>query len=110
MIGEKTPGIRPKEHERHGGQEFTSMPTISEFFGILIRMYYDDHNPPHFHAYYGEHEILIIIETLATLEGSLPRRAKTLVVEWALEHRQELLNDWALATQHQPLKKISPLE
>jgi len=57
-------------------------------------MYYDDHNPPHFHAYYGEHEILIAIETLATLEGALPKRAKTLVVEWALEHRKELLNDW----------------
>ncbi|MCT8342979.1 MULTISPECIES: DUF4160 domain-containing protein [Photorhabdus] len=52
------------------------MPTISEFFGILIRMYYDDHNPPHFHAYYGEHEAIISIETLEVMEGSLPKRAK----------------------------------
>lgn len=52
------------------------MPTLSEFFGIVIRMYYDDHNPPHFHAYYGEYEALISIETLELLEGSLPRRVK----------------------------------
>jgi hypothetical protein len=51
------------------------MPTISEFFGILIRMYYDDHNPPHFHAYYGGHEAIISIETLEIMEGSLPKRA-----------------------------------
>jgi hypothetical protein len=86
------------------------MPTISEFFGILIRMYYDDHNPPHFHAYYGEYEILLTIETLETLGGSLPKRAKALVVEWALEHRNELLEDWDLAVSHHPLNKIKPLE
>jgi len=72
------------------------MPTISEFFGILIRMYYGDHNPPHFHAYYGRHEAIISIEAL--------------VIEWAVEHRQDLLNDWKLAEQHQPLNKIEPLE
>ena len=86
------------------------MPTISEFFGILIRMYYDDHNPPHFHAYYGEYEAIISIETLELIEGALPKRAKALVVEWAVEYRQELLSDWALAEQHQPLNKIKPLE
>ena len=86
------------------------MPTISEFFGILIRMYYDDHNPPHFHAYYGDHQGIISIETLEVLEGQLPKRARALVVEWAVEHRQELLNDWLLAEEHQPLNKIEPLE
>lgn len=86
------------------------MPTISEFFGILIRMYYDDHNPPHFHAYYGEHEAIIAIDTLEVMEGSLPKRAKALVVEWAVEHRKELLNDWKLAEAHQPLNTIAPLE
>ncbi len=86
------------------------MPTISEFFGILIRMYYDDHNPPHFHAYYGGHEAIFSIETLEIMEGLLPKRAKALVIEWTLEHRQELLNDWKLAEQHQPLNKIAPLE
>ena len=86
------------------------MPTISEFFGILIRMYYDDHNPPYFHAYYGEHEAIISIDTLELMEGSLPRRAKSLVIEWADEHREELLNDWRLAEEHKPLNKIEPLE
>ncbi|TDB53396.1 DUF4160 domain-containing protein [Photorhabdus luminescens] len=86
------------------------MPTISEFFGILIWMYDDDHNPLHFHAYYGEHEAIISIETLEVMEGSLPKRAKAMVIEWAVEHRQDLLNDWQLAEQHQPLNKIEPLE
>ncbi len=56
------------------------MPTISEFFGILIRMYWDDHPPPHFHALYGEHEAQYNIATLDTINGSLPRRAHALVV------------------------------
>ena len=86
------------------------MPTISEFFGILIRMYYDDHNPPHFHAYYGEHEAIILIETLEIVEGKLPKRAKAMVIEWAFEHRQDLIADWRLGELHQPLKKIEPLE
>nr|WP_281419182.1 DUF4160 domain-containing protein [Marinobacterium ramblicola] len=76
----------------------------------MIRMYYDDHNPPHFHAYYGEHEAQFSIETLEVLEGFLPKRAKALVIEWAVEHRQALLTDWELAEQHQPLRKIEPLE
>ncbi len=86
------------------------MPTISQFFGIVIRMYYDDHRPPHFHAYYGEHEAVFSIETLAMLEGHLPRRARALVLEWAVEHRQALLENWYLAERHQPLRKIEPLE
>ena len=86
------------------------MPTISEFFGILIRMYYDDHNPAHFHAYYGEFEAIIRIDTLEILESDLPKRALSLVVEWAIEHRDELFNDWKLAAEHQPLQRIRPLE
>ncbi|WP_116365254.1 DUF4160 domain-containing protein [Parahaliea mediterranea] len=86
------------------------MPTISEFFGIYIRMYYDDHSPPHFHAYYNEHQALICIETLAIIDGELPRRVRSLVLEWAVEHRQELREDWQLAQRHQPLNSIDPLE
>lgn len=86
------------------------MPTISEFFGIVIRMYYDDHGSPHFHAYYGENAAIIEIETLRVREGSLPRRAMALALEWAAEHRDELMNDWVLARAHQPLDKIAPLE
>lgn len=59
------------------------MPTISMFFGILIRMYFNDHPPPHFHARYNEHEAVIAIEPLSVIEGSLPKRALSLVLEWA---------------------------
>lgn len=86
------------------------MPTISEFFGIVIRMYYQDHAPAHFHAYYGEHSAVVEIETLRVREGHLPRRALGLVVEWVIEHREELLEDWQLAQAHQPLRRVAPLE
>jgi hypothetical protein len=86
------------------------MPTISQFFGVSIRMYYDDHAPPHFHAYYGSDAAVVEIETLQLKEGSLPRRALALVLEWAVIHRSELLEDWKLAEAHQPLNEIEPLE
>ena len=86
------------------------MPTISQFFGILIRIYYDEHNPPHFHAYYGEYEAQISIDTLEVIVGKLPKRALALVLEWAAEHRDELRKDWELAEQHKPLDPIEPLE
>jgi hypothetical protein len=86
------------------------MPTISMFYGILIQMFWGDHAPPHFHALYAEHEVLIDIQTLNIIRGSMPRRALTLVLEWAFQHRAELLEDWRLCEQNQPPKKISPLE
>jgi len=76
----------------------------------MVRMYYDDHGPAHFHAYYGDDMIVIEIETLRVVVGQLPRRAQAMVLEWASQHREELLEDWQLATAHEPLKKISPLE
>ncbi|MHC4974616.1 MAG: DUF4160 domain-containing protein [Planctomycetota bacterium] len=86
------------------------MPRISEFFGIVIAMYYNDHAPPHFHAKYAEHEATFSIDTLVVLEGALPRRAAALVLEWAALHRTELEKDWDLARQGRPLKRIAPLE
>lgn len=85
------------------------MPTISVFFGISIRMYYDDHAPPHFHAYYGEHAASFAIETLELREGSLPARATSMVLEWAAQHRDELRDDWSRAMRHEALRKIDPL-
>lgn len=86
------------------------MPTISQFLGILIRMYFNDHAPPHFHAIYNEYEAVIRIEPLEVMEGSLPRRALGLVFDWAELRRAELLQDWELCrAQQQPLK-IAPLE
>ncbi len=86
------------------------MPRISEFYGIIIEMYWSDHNPPHFHAKYGEHRAEIDIRTLGLLKGSLPNKAMSLVVEWAALHQGELLQRWQQARQHQPLNKIEPLE
>lgn len=86
------------------------MPTVSQFFGIAIRIYFDDHPPPHFHAYYGNDAAKIDINTLGIQEGKLPRRALALVLEWAAEHRDELFEDWRLAEEHRPLNRIAPLE
>lgn len=86
------------------------MPTISEFFGILIQMFFDDHAPPHFHAKYAEHEALISIDPLGILQGYLPPRAFSLVMEWAALHQQELMRDWERAKAMQTLEKIPPLK
>ena len=86
------------------------MPRISEFFGIVIYMYYNDHMQPHFHAEYGEHEAIYEIDTLDVMRGDLPRRAHALVIEWASEHRAELRDDWERARQEKPLEKIEGLE
>ncbi len=86
------------------------MPTISVFFGVVIRMYHREHGPPHFHAIYGEQEAVIGIETLEVLEGRLSRRALNLVLDWAEIHKAELLQNWSLARERQPLRNIRPLE
>ena len=86
------------------------MPEISRFYGIIIRMFYNDHNPPHFHVIYQEHEALMEISSLKILEGRLPRRAKALTTEWANEHRDELYDNWLKAKQQEILDKIPPLE
>lgn len=85
------------------------MPTISAFYGIVIQMYWQEHGPAHFHALYAEHEVLVTIEDLRVLRGSLPRRAMALVVEWAAGHREELAENWNLCSQLQPPKSIRPL-
>ena len=86
------------------------MPEISRFFGIVIAMFYMDHNPPHFHAYYGEYEAAISIQEGAVLWGNLPRRALGHVQEWRAGHIRELEEDWERARAHQPLQPIPPLE
>jgi Domain of unknown function (DUF4160) len=87
-----------------------AMPEISRFFGIIIRMYWNDHEPPHFHAIYGEYEALIEIETLAIYRGELPRRALALVLEWAEIHRGELRSNWLKARALEPIQPVVPLE
>jgi hypothetical protein len=85
------------------------MPEVSRFYGIVIKIFYDDHNPPHFHAEYGEYEVLVNIVTLAILSGGLPARALGLVTEWASLHQRELLVAWERASQLQPPGRIAPL-
>jgi phosphomannomutase len=85
------------------------MPEISRFFGIVIAVFYNEHNPPHFHARYGEYKAAIDIRTLRILEGTLPPRALGLVVEWAAQHQDELVQDWELAEREQPPVQIEPL-
>ncbi|HLP18632.1 MAG TPA: DUF4160 domain-containing protein [Bacteroidota bacterium] len=86
------------------------MPEISRFFGIIIAMFYKEHNPPHFHARYGDNKVEIDIQTLSILAGGLPPRAMGLVIEWASLHKAELMADWKLASQSAELNRIRPLE
>ncbi len=85
------------------------MPEISHFLGISIIMRYREHAPPHFHARYGDFEILVEIES-GVVEGRFPRRALAHVLEWTAAHRDDLLADWKLAEQRKPLSPIEPLE
>jgi hypothetical protein len=86
------------------------MPEVSRFFGISIRFYYNDHDPPQFHAIYGEFEALLEIDTLSVLRGQLPRRALALVLEWAALHRSELRMDWIKARMGELPLPIDPLD
>ncbi len=86
------------------------MPEISRFFGIVIAMFYNDHNPPHFHAKYGEYTADVSITDFSVIEGYLPPRALGLVIEWAALHQDDLNEDWIAARTAQPLKPIEPLK
>jgi hypothetical protein len=86
------------------------MPEISRFFGIIIRMFYNDHEPAHFHAMYGDDEAVILIDSLDVYRGRLPRRALALVLEWAASHRDELRQDWELARSGRTPAPIAPLD
>jgi hypothetical protein len=88
-----------------------SMPRISEFYGLVIRMYDEGHHRrrPHFHATYGEYEATIDIGAMIIIAGELPARGRRLVIEWARAHEDELRENWTLARQHKPLLSIDPL-
>lgn len=86
------------------------MPEVSRFYGIIIRFYYRDHPPTHFHAIYGEHEALIEIETGSIHRGRLPKTAYDLVDHWRTIHLQELREDWIRAREQRPLLPIAPLD
>ena len=88
------------------------MPTISMFYGIIIRMFCapKEHNPPHFHAYYQEYKALIDIDTCEVIEGNLPKKQLKLVLAWAELRKEELLADWTLAMNSELPFKIDPLK
>jgi hypothetical protein len=88
------------------------VPRISSFYGITIWIYYDEahhRGRPHFHARYGDAEASVDIEDLAVIAGSLPPRARRLVIEWAFKHQEELRDNWRRARDRQPLTAIDPL-
>lgn len=86
------------------------MPRVSQFYGVVIYMYFNDHLPSHFHAEYAGFEAVYAIDSLDLLRGQLPRRAHIMVIEWALAHRNELRDNWRKAREQQPLNQIEPLD
>lgn len=94
----------------NGKKKIWNMPQISRFFGIIISMYYDDHEPPHFHAMYGEFSIKINITDFSVISGYFPSRALGLVMEWASLHQNELLDNWLKAKKYLKLNQVEPLK
>jgi len=85
------------------------VPTISRFYGVVIRMFHNDHAPPHFHAAYAGAVAAISIDRLEVLAGTLPPRALVLVLDWAAMHKQELQENWELCLSKKQPNKIQPL-
>jgi Domain of unknown function (DUF4160) len=85
------------------------MPELSRFFGIVIVMYYNDHEPPHFHARYGAQKAKILIDPPRLMVGDLSPRALGMVIEWAALHRDELLENFRAAREGRPTQRIEPL-
>jgi hypothetical protein len=85
------------------------MPELSRFLGMIISIYFDDHNPPHFHVSYNSDEALIAINDLSILKGSLPPRVLGLAMEWARLHQSELLENWNTVQMNGEYFKIDPL-
>ena len=85
------------------------MPELCRFLGIIIFMNFNDHNPPHFHAKYGDYEIIVEIGS-GIIEGKFPKRALNLVMEWYELHSEELLENWMLISSTGEFHKIKPLE
>ncbi|WP_455635955.1 DUF4160 domain-containing protein [Parabacteroides sp.] len=85
------------------------MPEISHFYGIVIYMYINEHNPPHFHVWYQGYKAIITIKG-GIVTGSLPRRALTMVYEWLDLHQEELMDNWRRLANKEAPRKIEPLE
>lgn len=86
------------------------MPEVSRFYGIVIRMFFREHGPPHFHADYSGQQAVVGIEDITVLRGRLPPRALGIVKEWASLHQEELRAAWDRARRQEAPGKIAPLE
>lgn len=84
------------------------MPTLSRFYGIVIFMNYNDHQPPHFHARYQDQAVLIEIDS-GIVQGKMTKRALQMIFEWVETHHDELRRNWDLARARKPLEPIPPL-
>jgi hypothetical protein len=82
------------------------MPILSTFFGIIVRMWHDDHPPPHIHVEYQGFEALVNIQTGCVSQGKLPVKAAAIVRDWCVTHREELMQNWARAQRFEPLQQI----
>ncbi len=85
------------------------MPEISRFLGIVIAMYFNEHAPPNFHSKYGSQRAAFSINDLRMIEGKLPQRVVSIVLEWAFLHREELMENWHRAVRKEKLQRIKPL-
>ena len=84
------------------------MPEISRFYGIVIFMNYNDHNPPHLHARYQDQEVIVELQS-GVVQGRMARRALRMVFEWSGRYRDELANDWELSRARKPIQPVPPL-
>jgi hypothetical protein len=84
------------------------MPVLSRFYGIVVYLNYNDHNPPHFHARYQDQEVMVEIQS-GVVTGSMSKRALKMLFEWAEQHEAELMENWERARERRPLLPIPPL-
>jgi hypothetical protein len=85
------------------------MPEVCRFFGIVVRMFFDEHPPPHFHADYAEDSAVIGIQPIEVLQTTLPQRALSMVLEWAARNQRGLMENWERLGKGQALERLPPL-
>ncbi len=95
---------------RSAGSRGVEMPEISRFFGIVVTMYFNDHNPAHFHVRYERYRAKVRVVDAATIDGELPQRVASLVARWADIHRDELYQNWTSLATRGTFARIAPLE
>ncbi len=98
--------FRPRFRRLTNADSLNTMPILSVFFGIIVRMWHDDHPPPHIHNEYQGFEALVNIRTGEVTDGRLPNKVAAIVKEWCERHRGELLKNWESAQCFEPIERI----